>query len=170
MSAFDNLNDEQKERLMSFSTAILNNKDTRKDALLLAKKANPAFSSPELELEAQIEKVRKEEAEKRQVLSDQIQEREILRQRADKAKELKEQGFDIVAVEKVMTEQKIGSYETAIKFMKQEQQLAPATPASVTRMKMPDNVKDIMKNPNQWGRDTAHAVVDEILKGRVASR
>jgi hypothetical protein len=166
MTDFSTLTDEQRERLMSFANGILTDPKTRKDALKLAKIQNPQFTSPELEMDDRIEQVRTEEAAKRKELEDKWDNAAIEQRRAQKAEELKERGYTLEAVEKVMTEEKIGSYDTAIKYMDAQSKLAPSTPASVTRMSMPENVKDIMKNPTQWAREQAHTVMNEVLASR----
>jgi hypothetical protein len=158
---------EEIERLANWANSVLNNKDTRLDALRLTKKANPNAHIPELDRDAAIQAVRDEEAKKREALEARLDKQEIEAARRDKAAQLAAKGFDIVAVEKVMTDNGIGNYDTAMKFMRAEAQVAGATQSVLDsgNAKMPENFKDIMKNPAAWAREQATTILNEARAG-----
>src|SRR5271166_5152054 len=113
--ALEGLNDEQVQRLATFAQSVLSNPETKLDALRLAKKINPKFSNPELDTETRVQAAREESAAEIKKLREENEADRITRARDQKTQDLKAQGYDIVAVEKVMTDNGIGNYETAIK-------------------------------------------------------
>jgi hypothetical protein len=160
------LTDEEREKLAAFANHLLSDPKTRKQALKLAKERDPNFTHVELEIDDRMEAVRTENAQTIEKLQNDIQERDLASQRRAIEEKLSKDGFEIADVEKVMTENRIGSYDTAVKFMQQERRLAAPSPASTTRMTLPTDVKDIMKNPTQWARDQAHKIIDEAKVAR----
>jgi DNA-binding protein H-NS len=154
---------EEIEKLANFANTILTK--ARKETLHLAKKVDPTFTSPELEIDEKIEAATSKLTEKNLDLEKQILAERMERARAEKTRELKAAGYDIEAVEKVMTDNGISSYDAAVKLMKAEAVLAPSTPTS-RESRMPTNFKDIQKNPTAWARDEAHKAVDEIMRAR----
>jgi hypothetical protein len=163
----EGLTEDQRNNLARWSNSLLRNKETREGFLNLTKKANPAFTHPELvvkeTINASVEELRKDN----KTLAEQLQKQVIETARDKKAAELKAKGFDIEAVEKVMGDNNIASYETAMKFMSQESRLAAATPASLssTNANMPTDMKDIAKNPAKWAREQAVKVMNEFRIG-----
>jgi hypothetical protein len=156
---------EEIEKLASWADGVLNSPH-RKEALQLTKKINPAFRSPELEIDERIEAATSKLHEKNVELEKQILGERIERSRQEKARDLKAQGFDIEAVEKVMTDNGISNYESAVKLMKAEAVLAPAAPPPRSNAQMPTNFRDIQKNPTAWAREEASKAVDEIVRAR----
>lgn len=72
-------------------------------------------------------------------------------------------------VEKVMVEKGIAKHESALEFIKLNQQVAtptPDTPRSPVRM--PEMSKEFIADPINGARSMAHTVLDEIRKGKVA--
>jgi vacuolar-type H+-ATPase subunit I/STV1 len=155
---------EEIEKLALFANAILT-KDTRKDALKLAKRVDPNFKAPELEIDERLEEATAKQDEKLKDLQKELLAERIERNRDEKARQLKEQGYDIVAVEKVMTDNGISNYESAVKFMKGEAALAPAAPRQETGTSLPANFKEIAKNPTKWARDQAHEIINAAARG-----
>jgi hypothetical protein len=145
---------------------LFNNPETGLEAKRLYKKIVPDAKFPDLELAdklaAQEAKMQKEIDD----LKDKAQLNEITQRREKHFGEMREKGFDPDAVEKVMTENKIGSYETAMKFMAAQNAVATPTSASMTPIRMPDNVKEIQKNPTQWAKNEAFAAINELKAKR----
>jgi flagellar biosynthesis/type III secretory pathway protein FliH len=154
---------EEIEKLANFANTILTK--ARKETLHLAKKVDPTFTSPELEIDEKIEAATAKLNEQNAELTKQILAEKIERSRESKKAELKAAGYDIEAVEKVMTDNGISNYEGAVKLMKAEAVLAPSSPPS-RESRMPTNFKDIQKNPTAWARDEAHKAVDELMRAR----
>lgn len=154
-------------RLATWADSMLSNAETRKSALEMTRKVNPQFRHPELELDSRIADSHKLLKEEAVALRKELEIERIERSREAKKSELSVKGFDIEAVEKVMTDNGIGSYETAMKFMRQEAQLAPATSANVSsgNAQMPDGFKDILKNPTRWARDMAADLLTKAKQG-----
>lgn len=166
--ALEGLNEEQVTRLATFAQSVLSNPDTKLEALRLAKKINPKFSNPELDTDTRIQAVREESAAALKKIQEERDADRIANAREAKTRELKEKGYDIVAVEKVMSDNGIGNYETAIKFMRGEAALAPAVPTSVTGgdATMPTGFKDIIKNPARWAREKAAEILNDARQGK----
>lgn len=157
--------EEQIKGLAAFADRMLAG-PKRMETLRLAKEADPNFKHVELDIADQVSAARSDADKRADSLEKELQSERIERARAEKARELKEKGFDIVAVEKVMTDNGISNYETAMKYMKGEAALAPATPLSRTPMALPDDMKEIAKNPAKWANNKAHEVVNEIIANR----
>ena len=158
---------EEIERLAKWADGVLSS-EHRKEALLLTKKINPAFKSPELEIDERIEKATATIRDENKALRDQMQSDIITREREAKKAELAAKGYDIVAVEKVMQDNGVSNYEAAVKLMKAEAILAPAAPSPHRGAFGEAGVdfKDVAKNPKEWANKKAHDVVDEILRAR----
>lgn len=72
-------------------------------------------------------------------------------------------------VEKVMVDEAIGSYDTAVKYVRAQKQLAPATPESVTPITMPDG-KELWKDKNAFARKSAFEAINELKANRSLAR
>jgi hypothetical protein len=166
MSELEGMSDEQREQAARLFKFVKANPGLEKDIRRQAKKLNPSMSAPDIDLEdqlaAQAEKFAKE-------LKDR-DERDLLNQqrslRADAHTRCRDAGLDPAVVEKCMVDDNIANYETAIKYLSAQAQLAPATHDSITPMSLPDT-KGLWENKVQFGRTTAHEAINDLRTGRV---
>lgn len=155
----------QDRALYEAGRALFNHPELSKDAKRLLKKADPKVSFPELDLEdalAAEREARRADNEKR---DNEQRERDIKHARERKHDDLKARGYDPIAVEKVMTDNKIMDYEAAVRFIDATTRMAAPTPASLTPSSLPDN-KDLWKNPAQNARKVAHEAMNELIAKR----
>ena len=132
----------------------------------LYKELDPKANFPDLDIDDRITAATKSQAEKIEALEQQAREGEVLRRREVNHAMIRAAGLDVEQVEKVMTDEKILKYETAINYVKGQSALAPPSPQSVTPIRMPDNLKDIQKNPTAWARNEAFAAINELKAKR----
>jgi hypothetical protein len=132
----------------------------------LYKELDPKANFPDLDIDDRITAATKSQAEKIEALEQQAREGEVLRRREANHAMIRAAGLDVEQVEKVMTDEKILKYETAINYVKGQSALAPPSPQSVTPIRMPDNMKDIQKNPAAWARNEAFAAINELKAKR----
>jgi hypothetical protein len=162
---------EEIERMAAWADRVLNNKDTRADALRLTQKIDPNYRNPEIELDDRIKAATAESDKKLEKMQGELHEERLRRNRTEKKQELTARGYDIDVLEKVMVDNQVSSYEGAIKIFDAERRLAPATPPVIGSgsMEMPDVAQDIMKNPTKWAQNKAAEVLNEIQgRGRAA--
>lgn len=138
----------------------------RMEAKRLWKKIEPTANFPDLDAHERDEQIRQKHAEDMAALRREMLERDVRAERAEKAQKAAAAGLTLEQVERVMVDDKIADYDVAIKYIRGQSALAPPTPASVTPIRMPDNMKDIQKNPTQWARNAAHEAMNEILAKR----
>ena len=65
-----------------------------------------------------------------------------------------------------MVDESIGSYDTAINYVKASKAMAPATHESITPMTLPDN-KGLWEDKNAFARRTGFDAINEIKSGRM---
>jgi hypothetical protein len=147
---------------------LFNHPEVGKEAKRLYKKVVPAARFDDVELDDRISAEREETNKEIEVLREKIQMQEIQSRRDAQHKMVRDAGLDPNEVEKVMTDEKISSYETAVKYLKAQRVAAPSTPASMTPIRMPDNMKDIQKDPRAWAQTAAYEAINELKAGRVA--
>ena len=167
----DSLEGLPQERILElarFGSALLNHKDTREPTLRLAKTLNPNFRNAEIDAKDEVAKAVQPVLDENKKLREEMIAEAQRRDSADLTRRLKEKGFDIVAVEKVMEEKHIADYDTALTYMRMEGQLAPATPALVDsgNVQMPEGFKEIAKNPARWAREQAAKIRNEFAQQR----
>lgn len=166
--SLENLSEAQVRQLASGMDALLNSPDAgvRRGAQRLLKQVDPKLNFPELELETAIESAVKPLKEDNDKLRNELRERDINGGIREQHKAVVARGFKVDDVQKFMTERGIVNFDTAMAVMDMEQRLAAPTPEAVSGVyELPDQQKEIFKNPSQWARRTAHQVIDEI-KGR----
>jgi hypothetical protein len=149
---------------------MMNHPELGLEAKRLWKKIEPTARFPELEVDDKVTSATKAMSDKVEALETQMREGEVLRRREANKKLCEDAGFTFEAVEKVMTDEKILKYDTAINYLRGQSALAPPTPQSVTPIRMPDNLKDIQKNPTVWARNEASAAMNELLAKRAVTR
>jgi hypothetical protein len=145
---------------------LFNNPEVGLEAKRLYKKVVPEAKFPDLDTQDKIDASNAKLQEKIDKLQEDAQLGEITRRRERHHQEIRDAGFDPVAVEKVMTDEKIGSYDTAIKYMKAQNQNSVPTSANMTPITMPDNAKEISKNPALWARKEAMAAINDLKSKR----
>jgi len=102
-------------------------------------------------------------------LHEEAQTRDINSRRAENHQKIRAAGFEPDAVEKVMTEEKIASYDTALKYMAAQNRNSRPSPGNGSSpQEMPADWKEIQKNPKQWATREAYKAVDELMAKRNA--
>ena len=162
--SLENLTEDQRNSLAL--KRMMNHPELGREAKRLWKKIEPTANFPDLDTEDRIAAATAAQQEKIEKLEEQMRERDVMARREANHRMIREAGLDVEAVEKVMTEEKILKYETAINYLRGQSALQPPTPAAVTPIRMPDNLKDIQKNPTQWARTEAHKALNEIIAKR----
>jgi hypothetical protein len=147
---------------------LMNHPEVGLEAKRLYKKITPDANFPELKQQEMLEAATKPLQDKLEKMEREDLERRVAANRERNHKLCSDAGFKPDDVEKVMADEHIADYGTAVRYLKGQNALAPATPASITPMRMPDNMGDIRKNPTAWARDQAHKAMDEIRAGRIA--
>lgn len=163
---YENLSLEDQQALGQTMHRLLSNPDLRKSTLGLLKKADPSVSLPEVELDERFEALRNAQEEKISSLENQLKQKDLAEQRNKQFAALRERGLDPTEVEKVMIDKRIGDYDTAARFMQMERQTATPTPASITPISLPDDAKNIMRNPRQWATNEASKAISELMTRR----
>jgi hypothetical protein len=169
--SLEDLSTEERSNVMRESEALrklMNHPDVGLEAKRLYKKVVPDANFPELRQQEQIEAATKPLQDKIATMEREDLERRVAANRTANHKLCADAGYKPEDVEKVMSEEHIANYDTAIRYLKGQRALAPATPASVTPMRMPTEMGDIRKNPNGWAREQAFKAIDEIKAGRIA--
>jgi hypothetical protein len=154
------------ERNSAVLKRLMGHPEFGKEAKRLWKKIEPSASFPDVEMDDKLSAERESTNKEIATLREKLQMQEIEKRRDSEHAKVRDAGLDPVAVEKVMTEEKISSYDTAIKYVKAQQQLAPSTPSSVTPIRMPEDLKDIQKNPAGWAREKAFEAINELKAKR----
>jgi len=156
------------ERNSEVLKRMMNHPELGLEAKRLWKKIEPKARFPDLELSDQVSAATKELEAKLEKLENERLEERVRANRDANHKMIREAGLDVEQVEKVMTDEKIANYGTAIKYLQGQHALAPPTPDSVTPIRMPDELKDIQKNPAAWARAKAHEAINELKAKRTA--
>lgn len=160
---------------------LVNNPETREEALKLVRRADPKRPIPELDASEKMEKRLEEERAERAKLEERIRDGEI-RGRLDKerARVMKQYTLDdaeMLEVEKIMTREDapIPHYDAAAKVYKAEKQLAKPTTAAIAdfSFKMPEDkrwAKGIGSNANlnRVAMEIAAETLNEVRGGKAA--
>jgi hypothetical protein len=156
----------QVQQLASGMQALLSCPDAevRKGAQRLLKKVDPKLNFPELEAEDQIATqlaaIRKENED----LRNNLKERDFTADVREQHKRVVSRGFKVEDVQKFMTERGIVNFDTAMNVLDMEQRLAAPTPEAMAgNYDLPEESKDIFKNPAQWARKTAHNLITGFM-------
>jgi hypothetical protein len=164
--SLENMTDEQREQAVRLFSFVKQNPDIEKQIRREAKKKHPNMQAPDIELEEAMEKQRaefQEELKKRDQASlDALQ----AQRRAEAHAKIKSNGLDPEEIEKVMVDENIANYDTAIKYVRAQKQLAPATAESVSPMTLPDT-KGLWQDRNGFARKSAFDAINELKSRRV---
>jgi hypothetical protein len=166
--SLENLTDDQRNSLAL--KRLFGHPEFGREAKKLWKKIEPNAKFPELDLEDQARAMNEATQKELQALQEKVQLQEIQGRRAEQHAKIRQAGLEPDEVEKVMTEEKIASYDTAIKYVTAQRKLAPPTPANITPIMLPDDLKEIQKNPNAYARKAAFEAVNEIIANRAIAR
>jgi len=166
MADLESMSQEERDRLARFANSLLSNTETSKEARRLAKKLDPNFQTPDLDLDDRINSVREEEAKKRKELEDKLLADQLDRRRSAEHEKIRAAGEDPEYIEKLMTEKRIGSYDTALWIAQKERESSAATPPSMSgRLELEgDTAKDFWKDPSKTAAKIAHQVIDDFKK------
>lgn len=140
--------------------------DVGLEAKRLYKKITPDAKFTDLETDDKLKAQRAETDKEIGDLREKLQMQEISSRRKENHEMIRAAGLDPVAVEKVMTDEKIASYDTAVKYVQAQNANVRPSAANVTPIQMPDNVKDIQKNPAMWARTKAFEAINELKAKR----
>lgn len=167
--SLENLTEDQRNSIAL--KRMLQNPDVniRMRAKKLWKEIEPTANFPDLEQHEQTEALKAEFQAKLDKLEQERLEESVKQRREKNHRMIADAGLTVEAVEKVMTEERILEYGTAIKYLQGQRALAPPTPESITPIRMPDNLKDIQKDPNKWARLEAHNALNEIIAQRAGA-
>lgn len=159
-------NQTEDERNSAALKRLFNHPEFGIEAKRLWKKVEPTAKFTDVDTQDAITAANKVTADKIESLETQLRERDVLARREKNHEMIRAAGLDVEAVEKVMTDEKILKYETAINYLRGQTALAPPTPQSVTPIRMPDNTKEIAKNPTLWARNEAFAAINDLKAKR----
>jgi hypothetical protein len=166
--SLENITDEARDQLADLADSLSRNPKTREAFLRMTRSVRPNLPIPELDLKDMGAAELKKRDDKIASLEARLIEHDVIEGIKEKRQALVEKGLakreDIPTIEKLMLDRKIPDYETAAEFHKLQKQIATPTPASVTEVRLPESVKDIMKNPTQWARGEAYKALEDLQK------
>ena len=175
--SLEGLNADEIAEMAATYQAGLNNPETRELMLRVTKKLKPNVSIPEIDLRDAARGEFKKVDDRQAALEQQIRERDARDRVRDERDRLREQGFskdEVAAVEKIMMDEHIPSYETAAKYYKAQQTVAEPRPhvgGAATTYSMPKDPLAALKGGksslNKWSRDQATQDMDDIRSGRI---
>jgi hypothetical protein len=166
MADLENLSEEERNRLALFANRLLSDPEASKDVRRIAKRLDPKFQAPDIDLDDRIDAVKAEEAKKREALEEKLMADQLERKREREHQKVRAAGEDPEYIEKIMTDQRIGSYETALKIAKLEKQTAMPTAPRDRAQVLPsgEESKVLWKDPKKWARDQAFAFINEAKR------
>lgn len=166
MADLENLSEEERNRLALFANRLLSDPEASKDVRRIAKRLDPKFQAPDIDLDDRINAVREEESKKRQELEEKMMADQLERKREREHQKVRAAGEDPEYIEKIMTDQRIGSYDTALRIAKLEKQTAMPTAPRDRANVLPsgDDAKALWKNPRKWAQEQAHAFIDQAKR------
>lgn len=165
--SLENYSEAQKESLARTALALLNHPDVSKDAKRLIKKIDPKVSFPDVDVEDRFETLRAEQREETKQRDEADRVRRANEAYQATCAKITQRGFKVEDVEKIMKDKGIANYDTAIEFLENQAQLAPATVDALAHsMEMPSEMADIAKNPRKWAQNMAHNAVNDLIRQR----
>ncbi len=150
--------------LAGVTRELLANPATRNRLQAMVKEVHPDQFIPEVDIPARVLGPVNEEVNRLQKeLSEMRAEREVERRRAALVDSGVVAKGDVADVEKLMMERGIGDYNTAAELLKFQRQAAvPATTYDSTRMTLPTDQADLMKNPRAYAMNEAYKAIHEM--------
>lgn len=177
-ASLEGLTPEQIEEAADMYRSLVTNPKTREATLRGSKVVNPNIATPELDLRDAALAEFKTRDEKIASLETKLLERDAEQRVKDQRQALREKGYsadDVAAIEKLMLDRKIPSYDTAAEFYAQAKKLAEPTPnpgpnLAPRQFQMPDMLqaqKGGRQSLNKAARDAAASALDDVRGGRV---
>jgi hypothetical protein len=164
--SLEDLTPEQQDQAARLFKFVKANPKVEKDIRRAAKAQNPNMSAPDLEIEDAIAAQKAESDAKIKELQDANLETLRNQRRAEAHAKCRAAGFEPDAVEKIMVDESIGNYDTAINYMRGQKVMAPATFESISPHSLPNN-KDLWADKNGFARRAAHDAMNDIRQGKV---
>ena len=170
MPSLEELPESEQAKAMALYQFVQGNPDVAKEMRKLARQKNPNMPVPDSdvleeklqsELTAMREELKKRDEQSLQTMQEQ--------RRAEQHNRIRDAGLDPEEVEKIMIDEKIGNYDTAIKYVKQMRELAPVTPEQITPMSLPSG-KDLWGDKNRWAKSQAFEAINELKAKRFGFR
>jgi hypothetical protein len=169
MASLEDLSPAEQQAAANLLAFVNKNPDIAKQIRRKAKEQDPNFRAPDIEMEDKLEEQQKAHREEIARLDKERLEDLQVRRRAEAHDKIRAAGLTPEDVEKVMVDQKIGDYDTAIRYVQQERALAKPTAESMSPHSMPDN-KDLWKNRNAFARTEAFSAINDLRSGRAIAR
>lgn len=166
MSSLESMSDDERNSLAL--KKLFSHPEVGMEAKRLYKKVVPDAKFPDLENQDRIDTANAALRAEIVKLQEDAQTRDITARRKENHQMIRAAGFEPDAVEKVMVDEKISSYDTAIKYMKaQNVNSRPSPGIGVgSPQEMPADWKEIAKNPRQWANKEAYAAVNDLIAKR----
>lgn len=169
--SLENLSEEQLKRLASFADKLLSDPETSKKARRLVKEKDPNFNAPDLELEDALIKESKARDEEIKKLREEREADKLASQHQEAEAKMRAAGFDPGDIWKIIKDDRVGSIDVAIELARSRAQAAASNKNwednTAGRMQLPEEFKEMQKNPSAWRQKKAHQIINE-LKGRGA--
>lgn len=102
-------------RAFRLGKLLESNPEVRREALRLARKADPKLRIPELELEDRVDAERDARLKSEEKLEHQLMEERVARRKSERDAQIVAAGFTVDEIEKIIVDEKC-SYETAMKL------------------------------------------------------
>jgi hypothetical protein len=128
MAGIEDLNPEQ-QKALHLGSMLLSNPEVSNKAKRLAREVQPNLRLPEIDLEDQINQLREENRVELEKRDKELMEERVRTRRAEQDAKIREAGFDPADIEKLIVEEKFGSYDAALKFAELRRQAAEPGPA-----------------------------------------
>lgn len=156
---------------------LLRNPATRNKALAIIKEGDPKLNIPEVDIPASFEAHVKPLNERLDALEKENGELKLSNARKGILQDMVEDGTaanmaEAKAIEKFAVEEKIADYKSAAKFYHMSQKQAEPTPDFTIQggpMELPENFKDIAKNPKAWAQKAGIAALNDFRKTNKAA-
>lgn len=160
--------------LAALFKSLANDPATRPHVLRLVKHKNPNTPIPEIDMENRLHAVTKPLNDKIDAQAQELLKRDAKSNIDAHRSRLKEAGYgkdDIAAIEKLMVEKHIPSYDTAADHFRMSRELATPTPTTLNTgtYEMPVDRKLVKEagGIKKWARQEAFAAAADIKAGRV---
>lgn len=173
--SLEGMDDSEIRALALVAKSVRDNPATRRSFFETVKQANPNLAIPEIDSERAMQahlKTRDEEAAK---LRAELEAEKAQRQANERVQALKDQGViashnEFNEVVKYASENGFQVTDAGLKraaeARRREQESAIPTPTHVFPRPNATENKDLMKNPQQWARNAAASVMDELIAAR----
>lgn len=168
---------EQIEQMAATYKAALDNPVTRDVMLRVTKKLNPSLSVPEIDIKDATNNEFKKINDRSDALEAQIRERDARDRINAERSALRDGGMDnddVAAIEKIMIDEHIPSYQTAAKYYKSQRQVAEPTAqpqSGFSTYSLPTDPMTAMKGGknalSKWARNSASDALNDLRAGRV---